>query len=324
MTTSAALSVEDLSIAYGQGRNRFVAVRGVTLDLPLRGTLGLVGESGSGKSTLGRAVAGFLPVHAGTIGSGPERPRIGVVLQNPRASFNPRMTVHRALLEAWETVPAAQRRLGREQVGAQVLTDVGIGADALGRFPHEFSGGQLQRIAIARALAAQPDVLVLDEVTSALDVGVQATILRLLRRVQERFGLTYLFISHDLAVVAQMSDVVAVMYVGRLLEVGPVADVLQRPRHPYTRALLDSAPRLGEPLANAATPVEADIPDPRQPPPGCPYWTRCAHGPLRHPDREICRTEVPPAARSDRDAPVACHFPLRPDADPPHEGEAAS
>lgn len=306
---SVALELRDVSVSYGTGRNRFAALSDISLQIPVGTTLGLVGESGSGKSTLGRAVVGTQELSGGTI-SIAESTRVGVVLQNPRASFNPRMTVRNAILEAWETVPEAERRYSRAEVVGQLLERVGLEPDAMHRWPHEFSGGQLQRIALARTLAAQPDLIVLDEVTSALDLSVQASILALLREVQAELALTYLFISHDLAVVAQMADTVAVLYVGRLVELGPVSEVMASPSHPYTAALLHAAPRLDAPPPEALGPSAAEIPDPRDPPPGCPYWTRCAQGPLVHPEREICVAERPQLLPVLADGPVraACHF----------------
>lgn len=317
MNDDVILATENLAVSYGTGRGRFAAVRGMNLTLTKGSTLGLVGESGSGKSTLGRAVAGLEKPSNGTIATA-QGVRVGMVFQNPRASFNPRMSVRAALLEASETVPAGRRTHAPTDIGHH-LERVGLPTDTLDRYPHQFSGGQLQRIAIARALASQPDLLVLDEVTSALDVGVQAEILRLLRDIQRTLHLTYLFISHDLPVVARMADTVAVLYLGKVLEHGPTELLFNQPRHPYTRALLDSAPRFGTPPKDPELVAGAEIPDPRTPPDGCPYVTRCPRGPLAHPDRGIC-LDQPPSLTPEEGTPpslatghaTACHFPLSP------------
>lgn len=309
----AAIEIRGVTITYGRGRRSLTAVRDIDLQIPAGGTLGLVGESGSGKSTLGRAIAGLVEVSSGevihSLSSSAGRRRIGMVFQNPRASFNPRMTVHEAILEAWQTVPEGERRHSAKEVGAEVLADVGLDARTLERYPHEFSGGQLQRIAIARSLASQPDVIVLDEVTSALDVSVQATILRLLSEVQKRHGLSYLFISHNLAVVRGVSQTIAVMFLGSIVESGSTEEVFRHPKHPYTRALIRAVPEIGAP----ATPVDeiegGEMPDPRFPPSGCTFRTRCPVGPMVDRSRTICTTERPSLSGASGHH-VACHFPL--------------
>lgn len=312
------LELSDLTVKYGTGPSQLTAVDGVSLTVPRGGTLGLVGESGSGKSTLGRAVVGLLPLAGGTMALDGDdcsatkarnavafRRRVQMVFQDPHASLNPRMAVGTLMQEA---LTLRQRQRGREarQEARRILDLVGLPANALARYPHEFSGGQRQRVAIARALAIQPEVIVMDEVTSALDVSVQATILNLLRDLQQQFQLAYLFISHDLSVIGAMSEAVAVMYLGRIVEQGPREAIFANPRHPYTRALLESVPRFGQPPAAAV--VSGDLPDPRKPPRGCRFHTRCPVGPLARPERQVCLERDPQAIAARQPQRAACHF----------------
>ncbi|WP_433404646.1 ABC transporter ATP-binding protein [Streptomyces sp. CA-146814] len=227
------MNIDRLTVRFGS----FTAVDGVSLEVPRGSVTGLVGESGSGKSTLARAVAGLTP-YQGTV-SGVARGRVQMVFQDPYSSLNPRMSIGDAVAEGTR-VPRAQRAA---EVG-RLLELVSLPAAYTGKYPRELSGGQRQRVAIARALAAGPELLIADEITSALDVSVQGAVLNLLRELRGELGLTMLFISHNLAVVRYVCDAVAVMHHGRLVESGPVEGVIGAPRHAYTRTLLDAVPRL--------------------------------------------------------------------------------
>jgi peptide/nickel transport system ATP-binding protein len=311
------LELRDLTVKYGSGHDVLVAVDSVSLTVPSGGTVGLVGESGSGKSTIARAIVGLLPVAGGAIvldgkdhtghksRSDPAyRRRVQMVFQDPYSSLNPRMTVGEALGEALTMRGVARGQRRAEALRALEL--VGLGESALARYPHQFSGGQRQRIAIARALAVRPEVVVMDEVTSALDVSVQATILNLLKDLQRELGLSYLFISHDLSVVGVMSDRVAVMYLGRLVEFSETEGLFQAPKHPYTQALIGSVPRFAQERLRA--PLSGDLPDPRRPPPGCRFHTRCPIGPVNRPERTICREQDPQEIAGEKPHRAACHF----------------
>ena len=311
------LELRALSVTYGEGRQAFTAVDGIDLAVPVSGTLGLVGESGCGKSTVARAIVGLVPISGGTLmlegadhtarrGTRDFRRKVQMVFQDPYSSLNPRMTVGEVLREALDIRGVHGRQAQKE--AARALDMVGLPAGALGRYPHQFSGGQRQRVAIARALALGPEILVLDEATSSLDVSVQATILRLLRSLQRELKLSFLFISHDLSVVRYMSDTVAVMYLGRIVESGPVDTLFAAPRHPYTAALIGSIPQLAERRRSA--PITGDLPDPRHPPRGCRFHTRCPIGPRVHPDRAICIEQDPQTIAATQDHHSACHFPL--------------
>ena len=290
-------------------RQSLKAVDGVSFAIARGETFALVGESGSGKSTVARMVVGLLPPSGGEVRitgismTDPRqaaerrrlRARIQMVFQDPYASMNPRWRVGAIVAEpirAFDLIqgePAIRARI------AELLGLVGLHADDGRKYPHEFSGGQRQRIAIARALASQAEFLVADEPTSALDVSVQAQILNLMRDLQDRLGLTYLFISHNLAVVRHMATRVGVMYLGRLVEVGGGREIFVAPRHPYTRMLLDAVPDLSR-IGRARVPVSGEIPNPIDPPPGCAFNPRC---PLV---QERCRREVPRLIQG-----VACH-----------------
>jgi len=282
------------------------AVDDVDLTVMPGETVGLVGESGCGKSTLGRLIVRLQDPSAGSIRfEGQDiaalderamfkyRRAIQIVFQDPYSSLNPRMKVGRILAEPLRIhLGLGAAELAREVL--QLLDAVGLPASSKDRYPHEFSGGQRQRIGIARALALKPRLIVCDEPVSALDVSIQAQILNLLQDLQEQFGLSYLFISHDLSVVRHMSDRIAVMYLGRIVELATGADLFAAPQHPYTRALMASAP-LPDPRANAdVAPLEGTVPSAAQPPPGCHFHGRCPHA------QERCRSEPAPVLEATR------------------------
>jgi oligopeptide/dipeptide ABC transporter ATP-binding protein len=311
------LELRELTVKYGSGHDVLVAADRVSARIPAGGTLGLVGESGSGKSTVARAIVGLLPVASGQIlldgvdstahkarTASSYRQRVQMVFQDPFSSLNPRMTIGEAIGEALSMRGIARRE--RVAEARRVLELVGVRESALDRYPHQFSGGQRQRIAIARALSVRPAVIVLDEVTSALDVSVQATILNLLKELQRELGVSYLFISHDLSVVRVMSDEVGVMYLGRIVETASTDDLFSSPSHPYTRGLIGSVPRFDQ--ARVRAPLAGDLPDPRNPPAGCRFHTRCPIGPLTHPERGICIDSDPDEIARDKPHRAACHF----------------
>lgn len=281
------ISVSGLSQTYKTRRGDLKALEDISFDIGVGQTLAVVGESGCGKTTLALALLGLLPLQSGTIrlrGAGPraespkaDTPRnrnIGVVFQNPNASFNPRMRVSQLVGEPlFETESLRGRKLAAKV--AELLDLVGLGAAFGARFPHELSGGQLQRVAIARALALDPDLLLLDEPTSALDVSVQAQILNLLKSIQRKTGKSYLFITHDLGTVDYLAHRVMVMYLGRIIETGPVDAVFKNPEHPYTKALLEAVPRIDSRLRGQFAPLQGEIPSPIDRPPGCAFSPRC-------------------------------------------------
>ncbi|HEY1452321.1 MAG TPA: ABC transporter ATP-binding protein [Roseiarcus sp.] len=296
-------------------RRTLTAVDGVEFTIRRGETFGLVGESGSGKSTLARMVVGLLDPTQGQVliegvdlnRSGEKaarraiRRRIQMIFQDPYASLNPRWRVGDIIAEPIRAFGAREAGvdLGKSAIPARVgelLELVGLHPADGRKFPHEFSGGQRQRIAIARAIAAHPDFIVCDEPTSALDVSIQAQILNLMRELQDRLGLTYLLITHNLAVMRFMADRVGVMYLGRLIEIGETRALFARPRHPYTRMLLDAVPDLAM-SGRARTPIGGEPPNPIDPPPGCPFHPRCPQA------IAICRIERP-AFRNN----VACHL----------------
>ena len=306
----SALEFDAVSVRYG----RLTAVDGVSLTVPSGQVVGLVGESGSGKSTLAKAAVGLAPVSAGRVlldGTDvrrlPRRRPLQMVFQDPYSSLDPRMAIGESITEA---MPRGTARGARRAEVARLLELVHLDPERAGMLPGQLSGGQRQRVALARALAGQPKVLIADEITSALDVSVQGAVLNLVRDVQRRLALSMLFISHNLAVVRYVSDIVAVMYLGRIVEAGPAEQVLTDPQHPYTRDLLASAPSTHRDLlADTDDPLADTEPaDPHHPPAGCRYHPRCPIGPLVHTDRTLCTHADPAADAAHRPHRAACHF----------------
>ncbi|MDP2378395.1 ABC transporter ATP-binding protein [Reyranella sp.] len=320
--TDALLSVRDLRKHFavkGGILSRVVdqvhAVDGVSFDIAAGETLGLVGESGCGKSTTGRCILRLIEPSSGEIlFKGADVKRMDatalralrrdmqIIFQDPYASLNPRLTVGAIVGEALTIHGLAKSRREHEERVVQLLETVGLQPDHMRRFPHEFSGGQRQRIGIARALAVEPKLIVCDEPVSALDVSIQAQVINLLEDLQEQFGLTYLFIAHDLSVVEHISTRIAVMYLGRVVEIAPARDLYDTPLHPYSEALLSAVPIPDPTVKRQRIMLQGDVPNPSNPPSGCHFHTRC---PIAKPD---CATRVPELRESRPGHWVSCHY----------------
>ena len=322
---SPLLAVRDLARTFDVSRpwlNRVIegaprqllrAVDGVSFTINRGETLALVGESGCGKSTIARLICGlYTPTRGSILFEGVDLARIArrrdmlamrrrfqMIFQDPYASLNPRWRVERIVAEPIRSHKLIDDEKALTKRVGELLTDVGLSPLDGEKYPHEFSGGQRQRISIARALSSNPEFLVCDEPTSALDVSVQAQILNLMKDLQREHGLTYLFISHNLAVVSHISNRVGVMYLGRIVEIAPTRTLFDRPLHPYTRMLESAIPDITM-SGKARTPVAGEVPNPLNPPTGCAFNPRCPHA------REKCRAEVPPLAPFEG-AEVACH-----------------
>ena len=311
----ALLSLSDVHVRFNTAAGIVRAVNGVSLELAVGETLGLVGESGCGKSTLGKAILKLVPIAGGEIAvdgvdiAPLERERLAemrrkvqMIFQDPYGSLNPRSTVGRSV--AQPLVIAGWKQGATAERVDTLLRWVGLPADAKQRYPHEFSGGQRQRIGIARALALNPKLIICDEPVSALDVSVRAQVINLLEDLKSQFGVSYLFISHDLSVVEHIADRVAVMYLGTLVEVGARDQIWRNPQHPYTKALLAAAP-IADPKAARArqrTVLQGELPSPIDPPAGCPFHSRC---PIA---QDRCKLDRPVLRPVGSGAQAACHF----------------
>jgi oligopeptide/dipeptide ABC transporter ATP-binding protein len=312
---STLLSLSDVHVRFNTAAGVVRAVNGVSLDLAVGETLGLVGESGCGKSTLGKAILRLVPIAEGEIRvEGVDiapldrarlndmRRKVQMIFQDPYGSLNPRSTVGRSVAQpmivAGWTAAATVERV------ETLLRWVGLTADARQRYPHEFSGGQRQRIGIARALALRPKLIICDEPVSALDVSVRAQVINLLEDLKQQFGVSYLFISHDLSVVEHIADRVAVMYLGTIVEAGARDQIWRNPQHPYTKALLAAAPIANPKLARARqrTVLQGELPSPLEPPAGCPFHSRC---PIA---QDRCKSDKPELRVVGSGALAACHF----------------
>ncbi|WP_017850964.1 ABC transporter ATP-binding protein [Leptospira interrogans serovar Szwajizak] len=315
------IRIENLTISYytksgfGLKKSRIVAVDGVNLEIGNNEIIGLVGESGCGKSTLGRGLVKLLKPESGSIyfedkeitslSSSeffPFRKNIQIIFQDPYSSLNPRMTIAEILMEGLEIHEKISREEAETKI-KKILEKVNLSSDILSRFPHEFSGGQRQRIAIARALVLKPKFVICDESVSALDVSTGTQVLKLLVELKNEFGLSYLFISHDLGVVKSISDRIAVMYLGKIVELGNTKNIVSSPAHPYTKALFQSTFDVYDRKKNRI-PLKGEIPSIVNKPTGCHFHTRC---PIA---RDLCKSEVPVWKEIRNGQKVLCHFPI--------------
>ena len=321
------LQIKDLNVQYPLGKRLFAktpmlsAVQGVSLDIPHGSFFGLVGESGCGKSTLGRATLNAAPITGGSITFTDHRGqqfdvgrlqgrqlkafrrRAQLIFQDPYAALSPRMTVRDIIAEPLDIMGLTRSRAETDERVREIAAKCRLNLEHLRRFPHAFSGGQRQRISIARALVMAPDYIIADESIAALDVSIQADILKLLRSLQRDMDLTILFISHDLSVVAHVCEMVAVMYLGRIVELAPPKDLFSRPRHPYSQALISAIPKLDPRNRGKRAPLQGETPSPLNPPSGCKFHTRC---PIA---KGLCRKSEPALKVLPNGNRVACHFP---------------
>jgi len=323
MANETLLQVRDLTKHFDIKRGFFWgeaakvhAVDEVSFDLKHGETLGLVGESGCGKSTTGRLILRLIEPTSGEVIFDKVpifqadkaqmrrlRQRMQIIFQDPYSSLNPRMTVEQIVGEGIVIHKLCQTKAERRERVADLLQKVGLSPEQMNRYPHEFSGGQRQRVGIARALAVNPRLIIADEPISALDVSIQAQVINLLEDLQEQFDLTYLFIAHDLRVVEHISDRVAVMYLGRIVEIAPANKLYTQPLHPYTEALLSAVPIPDPKVKRKRVMLQGDVPSPIHPPPGCHFHTRC---PIAK--QPLCSTEKPELKRSAEGHWVACHL----------------
>lgn len=324
MTKQPLIAARGLSVHYPLrggliGPKPYVgAVENVDIEIEAGSFFGLVGESGSGKTTLGRAMLRAAPISRGDVhfddgeayyalkGLGKQdlkdyRKRAQLIFQDPYAALSPRMTVRDIIAEPLEVMGLTKSRAETDERVREIAAKCRLNVEHLRRFPHAFSGGQRQRISIARALVSGPKFIVADESVAALDVSIQADVLNLLKAIQEDMGLTFLFISHDLSVVAHVCDHVAVMYLGRIVETAPTRSLFATPRHPYTKALLSAIPSLDPDDRGKAQKLEGEIPSPTNPPPGCKFQTRCPYA------IDLCRTDEPTLETAGTEHHVACH-----------------
>jgi oligopeptide/dipeptide ABC transporter ATP-binding protein len=323
--TNPVISVKDLTVRYALGHGLFGpkahldAVDNVSVTIERGNFFGLVGESGSGKTTFGRALLHAAPISAGEVVyqddevrydlrtlTKPElkdyRKRAQLIFQDPYAALSPRMTVRDIIAEPLEVMGLTRTREETDARVREIAAKCRLNLEHLRRFPHAFSGGQRQRISIARALVSGPRFIIADESVAALDVSIQADVLNLLKQIQRDMGITFLFISHDLSVVAHVCDHVAVMYLGQMVETAPTRQLFARPRHPYTKALLSAIPSLDPDDTHEADKLEGEIPSPTNPPSGCKFHTRCRFA------TDICRQKTPALRRFGDEHFAACHL----------------